>query len=263
MTMPVNITADPLEALNAPVEVPVTEVDPNALPFPEEVTPDLPIEEAPATSESVPTVDWDADTNPYKAQVDELTATISQYKPLFEKYQEEEARKADEAVEVISKKVEQASEESSSPLTDTDKVQVRTAIKGYLEYQKALPQIQQERLIGSAINYAGLLVGDTATVRDLRSTAAGLLKKYGTNVQGMEAYVAARLEQNKEIAAEKQKAVAAQRVTSGVDNVATAPAQSGALRTMDDYEKAIYKGVTLTDKQWANYRALRAQRGLD
>ena len=87
------------------------------------------------------------------------------------------------------------------------------------------------------------------------------MQKYPT-IQGMEAYVAARREYQQELTATQRAQAAVQRASSGVDNVAAAPPQSGAMSTLKDYEVAIYRGVKLSDKQWANYMALREQRGL-
>lgn len=263
MTMqPAIVSADPLEALNAPVAETTTDTD--ALPFPEEGAPGVSGGgETVTTTPSSPAVaNWDSDENPFKAKFTEVTSTLEAYKPYLEKLSEAEAAQKAAAVDAIAKKVELASEESASPLSNEERMAVRTAITGYLAYKEQEPAIHQERLVGTAINYAGKLLGDTATIADLKKTAASLLQKYNT-AQGMDAYVAARLEHMNDLTAQQRATTAAQRVATGVDNIASAPPQSGAMSSISDYERAIYKGVQLTEKQWANYKALRVQRGLD
>ena len=269
-TQPAVVSVDPLEALNAPVAA--TSGD-NPLPFPDEAAPEkeaaagtsgggVDTELAAIAAAPPPTPTWDSDDNPFKAKVAELESTLNTFKPFLEKLTEAEATQKAQAVEEIAKKVELASEESASPLSNDERVAVRTAITGYLAYKQQEPAIMQERLVGTAINYAGKLLGDTATVGDLKKTAAQLLQKYNS-AQGMDAYVTARLEYMGEQTAAQRTTAAAQRISSGADNVATAPPQSGSMSSLSDYEKAIYRGVQLTDKQWANYKALRSQRGLD
>ena len=262
-TSPVTINVDPLEATNAALaNLPTPEVE---LPFPDEPAP---LDEAPSTQPAPeiteePKLDWESADNLYKAKFDELSNTLQSYQPLFEQMEQAKQQQATAAIEEISSKIEKVSEESASPLTDADKTQIRTAIRGYLEYERQRPDIEQNRLAGAAINYASRLVGDSATVKDLKDTAGQLIKKYGNNLSGMDAYVAARIEQRDQIASETRQGVATKRIQSGVDAVVAAPAQSGALRTLADYERAIYKGVRLTEKQWANYQAVRKQDGLD
>ena len=269
-TQPANISVDPLEGLHAPRAAENT--DPNALPFPEEAGPAAEVVDATGGGElatelaavtAAPTApSWDSDDNPFKAKVAELESTLNTFKPFIDKITEAEAAQKAAAVEAIAAKVEQASEESASPLSNEERVAVRTAITGYLAYKAQEPAINQERLVGTAINYAGRLLGDNATVGDLKKMASQLLSKYD-NAQGMDAYVNARLEYSKDLAATQRTNVAADRVATGVDSVITAPAQSGSMSSLSDYEKAIYRGVDLTPKQWANYKALRVQRGLD
>ena len=265
MTMqPANVSVDPLESLNVPHE---DVADTSALPFPEEsVLAETPPQEAtppePTTPVDPPAFNWDSDENPFKAKLTEVTSTLNQYQPFFAKLAEAETAQKAAAIEAIAKKVDQASEESAAPLSNDERVAVRTAITGYLQYREQEPVVVQERLVGTAIKYAGDLLGDNATVGDLKKTASQLLSKYN-NAQGMEAYVAAALEYKQTQTEARRAETAAQRVTTGVDSVVSAPPQSGSMSNLNDYERAIYKGVTLTDKQWANYQALRRQRGLD
>lgn len=263
------VSTDPLESLNAPA------VDANpeasALPFPEEAGPaasegasgggeptEVTTPEAPTTTAP----NWDSDENPFKSKFTEIESTLTTFKPYLEKMAEAEAAQKAAAIEAIAAKVEQASEESASPLSNEERAAVRTAITGYLAYKEQEPVIQQERLVGTAINYAGRLLGDTATVGDLKKVASQLLSRYNS-AQGMDAYVTASLEHKSILEAQQRSAAATQRVATGVDNITTAPPQSGSMSSLEDYERAIYKGVQLNDKQWANYTALRRQRGLD
>lgn len=262
MQAPGTVTVDPLESLNAPQVDGNTTPDNDALPFPEEGAPVDATPAAPAPAQPAAQFTWDSDDNPYRKQVAELSQRVEQFQPYIDRLTQAEQAQLTQAVDEISKKVEQASEESASPLTDQERSAVRTAISGYIEYKKQEPTIVKERLAGTAINYAFKMLGDTGTIGDLRKTAAMLMSKYD-NVQAMDAYVNARIEHQRELEAAHRTTTATTRINAGVDNVTAAPPQSGALSTVEDYERAIYKGTQLTEKQWANYQALRRQRGLD
>lgn len=134
-----------------------------------------PVAETPVPEEPTPeTPNFEVELQRYKTELDQLK---EQLKPFQEKERESQLKALDQIVERVLQGAEQAAAEGgeATPLGNEEKEQLRGLVHAGAEYARQAPVIRQERIAAMAINHAHDIVGDNATVAELRKVAEEMM----------------------------------------------------------------------------------------
>ena len=117
-------------------------------------------------------------------RIEQLEQRLAEYENRLKPYQDqEEAARAKALDDLVNRVVDQAQrafepgeDGTTQVVAPEDKDQLRNLIHAGAEYVKQVPVIRQERLAATAINFAHDVVGDNATVSELRKVSEEMLQ---------------------------------------------------------------------------------------
>lgn len=159
------------------------------------------------TVEEAETPNYEVELQRYKAELDQLK---EQLKPFQERERDGQLKALDAIVERVLQGAENAVTEEggeAKPLANEEKEQLRGLVHAGAEYARQAPVIRQERIAAMAINFAHDIVGDNATVSELRKVAEDMMSL--GDAKSMELWKTRLLREKRNSAQVARKAVGA------------------------------------------------------